>query len=44
MGEKADRIEQYIEQQRRDCQDNVLELKSRSAGRLIGVLSVKSGP
>ena len=29
MGEKADRIEQYIEQQRRDCQDNVLELKQR---------------
>jgi hypothetical protein len=29
MGEKTDRIERYIEQQRRDCQDNVIELKQK---------------
>ena len=29
MGEKADRIDQYIEQQRGDCRDNMLELKQR---------------
>jgi len=29
MGDKADRIEQYIEQQRGDCRDNMLELKQR---------------
>jgi len=29
MGDKADRIEQYIEQQRGDCRDNLLALKQR---------------
>jgi hypothetical protein len=29
MGEKTDRIERYIQQQRRDCQDNVIELKQK---------------
>jgi hypothetical protein len=29
MGEKTDRIERYIQQQRRDGQDNVIELKQK---------------
>ena len=29
MGEKTDRIERYIQQQRRDCQDNMIELKQK---------------
>jgi hypothetical protein len=29
MGEKTDRIERYIQQQRRDCQDNMFELKQK---------------
>ena len=29
MGVKTDRIERYIQQQRRDCQDNMFELKQK---------------
>ena len=29
MGEKANRIESHIEQQRRECRDNLLELKQK---------------
>ena len=29
MGEKTDRIERYIQQQRRDCQENMFELKQK---------------
>ena len=34
MGEKADRIERHIEQERIDCQDNLMELKQR-IGRTV---------